>query len=77
MSTFKPTTKLPDVKGARIAIATAEWNAHITGALTDGALETLKANGITDKDIDVYSVPGAVELTYAASQLIESSMYDA
>lgn len=77
MSTFKPITKLPDVKGARIAIATAEWNAHITGALTDGALETLKANGITDKDIDVYSVPGAVELTYAASQLIESSMYDA
>lgn len=77
MSRFKPLTKLPDVKGARIAIATAEWNSHITGPLTDGAVEVLKANGLTDADIDTYAVPGAVELTYAASQLIESSMYDA
>ncbi len=77
MSTFKPQTKLPDVKGARVAIATAEWNAHITGPLTDGAVEVLKANGFADSDIEIYSVPGAVELTYAASQLIESSMFDA
>ncbi len=77
MSTYRPALKLEKPENARIAIATAQWNSHITEPLTQGALETLKANGFTDDDVDVYYVPGAVELTFAASQLIESSQYDA
>lgn len=61
----------------RVAIVAAEWNAHITGALTQGALELFKREGFADDQVDVYHVPGAVELTFGASQLIESSAYDA
>lgn len=60
----------------RVAIVAAEWNGHITGPLTDGCVETLHANGVDDEFIDIFHVPGAVELTFAASQLIETGAYD-
>lgn len=72
-----PQGTLPKVKDMRVAIVAAEWNGHITGALTQGALDLFHKEGFKDEDIDVYNVPGAVELTFAASQLIESSLYDA
>lgn len=77
MSTFAPTSSLPKVKDARIAIAVAEWNSHITFALADGAMKCLKKNGFADNDIAVVKVPGAVELTFAASKLIETGNFDA
>lgn len=61
----------------RMAIVAAEWNGHITSRLAQGATDLLKSQGMTDNDIDLFHVPGAVELTYAASQLIEASLYDA
>lgn len=72
-----PKGSLPKVENMRVAIVAAEWNAHITGALTQGALELFKREGFADDQVDVYHVPGAVELTFGASQLIESSAYDA
>lgn len=59
----------------KIAIVATEWNSGITNALRDGAVETL--NGAGYEDIDIFYVPGAVELTFAASQLISSNKYDA
>ncbi len=61
----------------RIAIIAAEWNAHITTALTQGCIDTLHSHGVEDELIDVYHVPGAVELTFAASSVIETGAYDA
>ncbi|WP_290091299.1 6,7-dimethyl-8-ribityllumazine synthase, partial [Duncaniella muris] len=77
MSQHTPTSSLPRIKDFRIAIAVAEWNGHITGALRDGALDTLRSYGMPEKDVTVVSVPGAVELTFAASKLIETGSYDA
>lgn len=77
MSTNTPQGTLPKVDNARIGIAVAQWNGNITSALCDGAVETLLANGFTRDDIDIFNVPGTIELTFAASQLIESSSYDA
>jgi len=77
MSEHAPSTPLPRLEGARIAIATAEWNGHITGPLTEGAVKTLLENGFQKEDVEVFYVPGAVELTFAASQLIEASRFDA
>lgn len=76
MSQHTPTSSLPRIKDFRIAIAVAEWNGHITGALRDGALDTLRSYGMPEKDVTVVSVPGAVELTFAASKLIETGSYD-
>lgn len=72
-----PKGNLPKVENMRVAIVAAEWNGHITSRLTEGALSVFKAEGFEDDQVDCYSVPGAVELTFAASQLIESSLYDA
>ena len=72
-----PKGNLPKVDNMRVAIVAAEWNGHITSRLTQGAMEVFKAEGFADDQVDCYAVPGAVELTFAASQLIESSLYDA
>ncbi|MDE7410567.1 MAG: 6,7-dimethyl-8-ribityllumazine synthase [Paramuribaculum sp.] len=77
MSTNVPTLSLPDVMPAHIAIVTAQWNGHITSRLREGAVNTLLSHGFTNEHIHLYDVPGAVELTFAASQLIESSQFDA
>ena len=70
MSKNAPKTELPRVKDARVGIVTAEWNGDITSALRDSAVETLRRAGLADTDIDTFSVPGAIELTFGASALI-------
>ena len=77
LSHSAPAGQLPAVEDKRVAIVTAEWNRHITAALRDGAVHPLNTAGIDGDAIDLYDVPGAVELTFAASQLIEAGMYDA
>lgn len=77
MSNAKPKSTIPKVDKMRVAIVRAEWNGHITGKLADSAIKTLKANGVAKTDIEQFDVPGAVELTYAASQLVESGLFDA
>ena len=77
LSNGAPSGALPKVENMRVAIVAAEWNGHITGALTDGAVELFKSQGFADEDVEIFHVPGAVELTFAASQLIETSNFDA
>lgn len=74
VSTHTPQTQLPVLKDKRFAIAVADWNGHITHRLAASAEAVFKAHNL---EVDTFHVPGAVELTYAASQLIESSLYDA
>ena len=77
MSQHAPKTDLPAVDDMRFAIVTAQWNSHITHALRDGALSVFRKAGVADDDVDTFDVPGAIELTYAASQLIETGQYNA
>ena len=60
----------------RVAIISARWNAGITDALTDGCVYTLHKHGISYDMIEIFRVPGAVELTFAASQAIETGAFD-
>lgn len=76
MSKNTPKSSLPDVKQMRVGIVRAEWNGEITSRLVESALRVLKAHGVADDDINVFDVPGAVELTFGASQLIESGLFD-
>lgn len=59
-----------------IAIVAAEWNSHITDALTESCVRTLRERGVTADAIDTFKVPGAVELTFGASSIIETGLYD-
>ncbi|MBR0296957.1 MAG: 6,7-dimethyl-8-ribityllumazine synthase [Paludibacteraceae bacterium] len=54
----------------RYAIIVADWNSDITYALAQGAIDTLVKNGVREDRISVTHVPGTVELTYAASKMV-------
>lgn len=79
MSTLNnaPLTPFPIARDMRVGIVRTLWNSHITEALLAGAQDTLKAAGIEDDMIDVFEVPGAVELTFAAAKLVDTGNYDA
>ena len=68
---------LPKIRDLKVAIVAAEWNSKITDALLQGAIERLHDEGYPDSCADVLRVPGTVELTFAASRLIDTDMYDA
>lgn len=72
MSTSRPDFAPTSLQDVKVAVITAQWNAKITHALEKGAVERLKECGVTDNNILMIEVPGAVELTYAASRVISS-----
>lgn len=61
----------------RFAILVARWNETITRKLLDGAVATLKEQGIADGSIDVAWVPGSMELPLLAKQMAVSNKYAA
>ncbi len=62
---------------ARIAIAAARFNAHITDELLRGCVARLTELGLPDERITAIRVPGAFELPVTARWLAESKRYDA
>lgn len=70
-------TNIPNGAGMRIGIVVAEWNIDITGALRDGAINTLLENGVVENDIVVKYVPGSFELTFGAQLMCEDPSIDA
>ena len=68
---------VPDATGMRVGIVVSEWNDKITGALLEGACQTLIKHGVREEDIKVKLVPGSFELIYGASRLVNSGLVDA
>lgn len=67
-----------DVLGRqRYAIIVADWNAHITFAMAQGAADTLMAHGVQADSIDMIHVPGTVELTYGAARVMKEERVNA
>lgn len=71
LSSFE-SSAVPSGKGKRVGIVVSEWNSSVTGALWQGAVNTLKRFGVDENDIITEHVPGSFELTYGAKTLIES-----
>ena len=65
------TDALPDTTGKMFAVLVSEWNEAITFALAEGALATLKQQGITDEQIIQQTVPGSFELPLAAQKMAQ------
>lgn len=70
-------TTVPDARDMRFGIVVSEWNQEITGALLQGAIDTLLRHGAEQQRIRVMTVPGSFELIYGASQMARSGMVDA
>ncbi|HBL76495.1 MAG: 6,7-dimethyl-8-ribityllumazine synthase [Bacteroidetes bacterium GWF2_42_66] len=69
--------KVPSARGMKFGIVVAEWNYEITGALAEGAFETLKKHGADEKNIIVKHVPGSFELILGAQYMAEYTDVDA
>lgn len=61
----------------KIAIVVAEFNDLITNKMLEGAVQEAYDQGLTDEQIVVKKVPGAVELPYAAKLFAETKQVDA
>jgi 6,7-dimethyl-8-ribityllumazine synthase len=68
---------LPDASDLRLAIVVSRFNDDITGRLRDGAVEALTVAGAPDDAIEVFEVPGAFELPWAARVAATSGRFDA
>ena len=76
LSDYKP-LQINDAGSFRIGIVVSEWNDFVTYNLRDGALETLKAEGVKEENTQIFKVPGAFELNYASMQLCKERKFDA
>jgi 6,7-dimethyl-8-ribityllumazine synthase len=68
---------VPTAETMKFGIVVAEWNYQITGALAQGAVDTLKKHGATDENIVVKHVPGSFELTLGGQFFAEYTDVDA
>jgi len=64
-------------KKLRIGIVQARFNASVTDALAQACKAELLALGVAEKDIDHFTVPGALEVPVALQALAEKAHYDA
>lgn len=60
-----------------LAIIVSEFNRSVTSALLEGALTRARELGLTDENLLVIEVPGAVEIPLVAKRLARSEKYDA
>lgn len=68
--------KSKDASKLRVGIVVSRFNGDITDALLQGALETLRAWNVHEKNIRVVHVPGSFEIPLAAARLAKTKKYD-
>jgi len=76
LSSYDPES-VPDAAKMRFGVVVSDWNREVTWSLLEGAVNTLKKHGVTDKNIIVKHVPGSFELTLGAQFLAEYEDLDA
>jgi 6,7-dimethyl-8-ribityllumazine synthase len=60
-----------------IGIVQARFNEAITNALANACKAELMRLGVAEKNIDLFSVPGALEVPLALQTMAEKDRYDA
>jgi 6,7-dimethyl-8-ribityllumazine synthase len=68
---------LPEARGLRFAVVVSRFNPTVTGALRDGAVRALDQAGAAHEAIEVFDVPGAFEIPFAARVLASTKRFDA
>lgn len=64
------------MKNFKFAIVVSRFNSAITEKLLTGAKERCQSLKITEDCIDVFSVPGAIEIPIVAQALAKKNKYD-
>lgn len=61
----------------KYALLVSRWNSFVVEHLKDGAIDTLRRQGVKDDDIEIVYAPGAFEFPLAAQKLAAKGKYDA
>ena len=59
------------------ALVVGRWNSFVVEHLVDGAIDTLRRHGVTDKQITVIRAPGAFEIPLVCRQVAAKGGFDA
>lgn len=76
-------SKMTEISGdftkvdARYGIIVSRFNGFVVESLLAGALDALKRQGVSEKNISVVRVPGAFEIPVTATKMAQSGNYDA
>jgi len=76
MDKIKTTEGDLSVRDARIAIVAARFNDFIVESLIKGAVHCLRQHGAADADIEIFHVPGAIEIPLVVQKVAESRKFD-
>ena len=68
----KSVSEFHKIPGTRIAIISAMWHPHIIDGMVSRAQQELLAVGVSVDDISIHTLPGSLELPFAARCLFES-----
>lgn len=60
-----------------IAIIRSSFRKEVTDNLEKHCIETLKDKGVSDKQIDIFGVPGSLEIPLVAKKVAKKGLYDA
>ncbi|MEO0199112.1 MAG: 6,7-dimethyl-8-ribityllumazine synthase [candidate division WOR-3 bacterium] len=63
-------------KGKKVGIVVSRFNEFVTERLVKEAVEELIQHGVSQKDIDIYKVPGSFEIPIVLKKLIEKKSHD-
>lgn len=63
--------------GLRVAVVVSRFNDFITGKLLEGCLDNLSRHGVARQDIYVFWVPGAFEVSFVATKLMNLEKFNA
>jgi 6,7-dimethyl-8-ribityllumazine synthase len=68
---------LPDARAMRVALVVSRFNEDITTRLRDGAVEALTVAGAAADAIEIFEVPGAFEIPWAARAAASTGRFEA
>ncbi|MEO0246562.1 MAG: 6,7-dimethyl-8-ribityllumazine synthase [candidate division WOR-3 bacterium] len=63
-------------KGKKVGIVVSRFNEFVTERLVKEAVEELIQHGVSEKDIDIYKVPGSFEIPIVLKKLMEKKSHD-
>lgn len=66
-----------DASGKRFAVVASRFNETMSQNLVNGAVDCLNRLGAVEEDVDLFWVPGSLELALAARRAAERGRYDA
>lgn len=68
---------MKNIKNIKIAIVGSSFREDITKNLEKNCLQTLKEKGLKENQIDIFRVPGSLEIPLIAKKAAKTGKYDA